>query len=97
MNANALVVVAHDDDAVLWGEDARVTIIEFSDFQCPYCARFYLNTLPQLKREYIDTGKVKFVYRDFPLDNHVNAQKASEATEVSRELVNVNINVVKVL
>src|SRR3989344_4971275 len=46
--------VSADDDAFLGDENAPVTIIEFSDYQCPFCAKFYLNTLPSLKKEYID-------------------------------------------
>jgi len=57
-----------------------VTIIEFSDFQCPFCLRFWNETLPQIKQEY--EGKVRFVYRDFPLTSiHEWAQKAAEAAE----------------
>ena len=78
--------VSADDDAFLGDENAPVTIIEFSDYQCPFCAKFYLNTLPSLKKEYIDTDKVKLIYRDFPLGFHQNAQKAAEATEAAREL-----------
>lgn len=80
------VSVSADDDAFLGNENAPVTIIEFSDYQCPFCERFYSNTLPSLKKEYIDTGKVKLVYRDFPLSFHENAQKAAEAAETAREL-----------
>ena len=80
------VSVSADDDAVLGNENAPVTIIEFSDYQCPFCGRFYLNALPQLKKEYIDTGKVKLVFRDYPLSFHENAQKAAEAAEAAREL-----------
>ena len=71
-----------DDDAVLGDEDAPVTIIEFSDYQCPFCGRFYSQTLPQIKSQYVDTGKVKIVFRDFPLTSiHPMAQSAAEATE----------------
>jgi len=80
-----IIDVSIDDDSILGDEDAPVTIIEFSDYECPFCARFYLNTLPQLKREYIDTGKIKLVYRDFPLSFHQNAQKAAEAAECAGE------------
>ncbi len=59
--------------------DAPVTIVEWSDFQCPFCGRFYSQTLEQLTKDYIDTGKVKFAYRDFPLSFHPYAQKAAEA------------------
>ena len=74
-----------DDDAVLGDEDAPVTIIEFSDYQCPFCKRFHTDTFPQLNEEYIKTGKVKFIYRDFPLGFHQNAQKAAEAAECAGE------------
>lgn len=75
-----------DDDAVLGDKDAPVTIIEFSDYQCPFCARFWSQTLPQIKSEYIDTGKVKLVFRDFPLTSiHPLAQPASEAAECARD------------
>ena len=75
------IVVANvsADDDPSWGpDDATVTIVEFSDFQCPYCARFALDTYPQIKQQY--EGKVKFVYRDYPLTAiHQYAEKAAEA------------------
>ncbi len=71
-----------DDDPVLGNPNAPVTIIEFGDFQCPYCKKFHDDTFPMLKKTYIDTGKAKFVYRDFPLENiHPNARPAAEAAE----------------
>ncbi|MGH8611376.1 MAG: DsbA family protein [Gammaproteobacteria bacterium] len=55
-------------------------MIEFSDYQCPYCKRFSNTTLPVLKAEYIDTGKIRYVFRDFPLEQrHGQARKAAEA------------------
>src|SRR3989338_8129348 len=75
-----------DDDVVLGDENAPVTIVEWSDFQCPYCARFYSQTMAQIKEQYVKTGKVKFVYRDFPLTSiHPNAQKAAEAAGCAQE------------
>ena len=75
-----------DDDPFLGDKKAPVTIVEFSDFQCPYCARFRQQTFDQIKQEYIDTGKVRFVYRDFPLSSiHPMAQKAAEAAECADE------------
>lgn len=60
--------------------DAKVTLIEFSDYECVFCGRHFTQTEGQIKKEYIDTGKVKFYYRDFPLPQiHPNAQKAAEA------------------
>lgn len=77
--------VSLDDDPSKGSDNAPVTIIEFSDYQCPYCARFWRDTLPQIEEEYIETGKVKFVYRDFPLGFHQYAQKAAEAAECADE------------
>ncbi len=74
-----------DDDAVLGDKNAPVTIIEFSDYQCPFCGRFWSQTLPQIKQNYVDTGKVKLVFRDFPLDFHPFALPAALATECVRE------------
>jgi protein-disulfide isomerase len=75
-----------DDDPFLGDEDAPLTIVEFSDFQCPFCARFRSQTFDQLKSEYIDTGKVKFVYRDFPLHSiHSEAGKSAEAAQCAND------------
>ncbi len=74
-----------DDDAVKGDDDAPVTIIEWSDFECPFCGRFYSDTLPSIEEQYIKTGKVKLIYRDFPLSFHANAQKAAEAAECAGE------------
>ena len=58
---------------------APITIYEMSDFQCPYCRDFALNTLPTLEREYVATGKVRLVFIVFPLQNiHANALAAAE-------------------
>ncbi len=74
--------ISVDDDPMLGNPDAPITIIEFSDFQCPFCAKFHVDTLPQLKEEYISTGKVNFVYRDFPIQSiHPNAVPAALASE----------------
>jgi protein-disulfide isomerase len=56
------------DDFVLGKETAPVTLVEYASLTCPHCAQFHQNTLPAVKKEYIDTGKVKLVYRNFPLD-----------------------------
>jgi protein-disulfide isomerase len=65
---------------IMGKKDAPVTMIEFSDYQCPFCKRFFETTLPTLKAEYIETGKVRYVFRDFPLDQiHPHARKAAEA------------------
>ena len=80
------VDVSADDDAVLGDPNAPVTLIEFSDFQCPFCRKFYTDTLPQIKKEYILTGKAKLVYRDFPLVQiHPGATPAAEGAECAKE------------
>ena len=65
--------------------NAPLTIIEYSDFQCPFCARHSFETFPQLKKEYVDTGKVKIVFKNFPLPFHQNAEIAAEASECALE------------
>ena len=75
--------VAADGFAAFGPQDAPVTIVEFSDFQCPFCARL-LPTLERAKRDY--AGKLRIVYRHFPLDAiHPHAQKAAEAASCARE------------
>jgi protein-disulfide isomerase len=57
-----------DGDVVLGSEKAPVTIIEYASMTCPHCAHFSENTFPELQKRYIDTGKVRFIFREFPLD-----------------------------
>jgi protein-disulfide isomerase len=78
--------ISIDDDPVKGDPNAPLTIIEFSDFQCPFCSRFYSQTLPLLEENYIDTGKVKLVFKDLPLDRlHPNARTAHIAAECADE------------
>jgi len=85
-SAPQIIQVSLDDDPFKGNEDAPVTIIEFSDFQCPFCLRFYEQTLPSIMENYVDTGKVKFVYRDLPLDSiHPNARPVHIAAECADE------------
>lgn len=74
------------DDGYVFGEaDAPITVVEFSDFQCSFCARFFQNVIPLIEENYIKTGKVKLVYRDFPLDIHPEAYKAALAGKCAKE------------
>lgn len=57
-----------DSDRILGSPDAPVTIIEYSSLTCPHCANFHVNTLPDIKKNWIEPGKARLVYRDFPLD-----------------------------
>ena len=67
-------------------KDAKVVLVEFSDFQCPFCARFSRDTIPQVQTDYVDTGKIKYVFADFPLETiHPYAFKAAEAAGCAGE------------
>ncbi|MBI2079763.1 thioredoxin domain-containing protein [Candidatus Micrarchaeota archaeon] len=74
-----------DDDVKLGSDDAPVIIVEFSDFQCPYCRKFWKESFSKIDENYIKTGKVQYVFRDFPLSFHPAAPKAAEAAECSRD------------
>ncbi len=80
------VKISMDNDPIIGNPDAPITIVEFSDFQCPFCARFHTQTLPSLLEEYIEQGKVKLVFRDFPIQSiHPNALPASVAAECAND------------
>src|SRR5271169_867253 len=65
--------------AMLGSKDAPLTIVEYTDYQCPFCQRFHVTALNELKKAYIDTGKARFYSRDLPLDFHPNAMRAAMA------------------
>lgn len=67
---------AEPQDRALGDPDAPVTIIEYSSLTCPHCAQFHAEVLPELRERYIETGKVRLVYRDFPLDQRSLAAAA---------------------
>ena len=80
------VKISADNDPIIGNPNAPITIIEFSDFQCPFCARFNIQTLPAIMNEYVNDGKVKLVFRDFPIQSiHPNAVPASIAAECANE------------
>lgn len=72
------------DEPAQGAEDAPVTIIEFADFRCGFCLRHFIQTLPALKEEYIKTGKVRYVYRNFPILG-VQSRWAALAAECAHE------------
>jgi protein-disulfide isomerase len=79
------VDVSLDDDAVKGDANAPVVIVEFTDYECPFCGRHFVQTHARLVEQYIETGKVKLIVRDYPLSFHPHAQKAAEAAECAGE------------
>jgi protein-disulfide isomerase len=79
------VFIGVDDDPMLGSPDAKVLMIEFGDYQCPTCRMFWKDVEPRLKKDYIDTGKVKLVFRDFPLNQHPEAVLAAMAVNCARD------------
>ncbi len=66
-------------DRIMGDPEASVTIIEYASLTCPHCAKFHAQTLPKIKEDWIETGKVKMIYRDFPLDKY-----AASASMIAR-------------
>jgi protein-disulfide isomerase len=66
-------------------DDAPVTVVEFADYQCPFCRKFHAETFAELKKNYIDTGKVRYISRDLPLEFHPNAPSAALAARCAGE------------
>ena len=64
---------------MLGSKSAKIAMIEFSDYQCPFCKRFHEHTFEQIKRAYVDSGRMLYVYRDYPLPNHRQAPMAAVA------------------
>src|SRR3989344_1747752 len=65
VNPSGPIKVSIDDDAVLGDKNAPITLIEFSDYECPFCKRHFDQVYSEIRKNYIDTGKLKLVYRDF--------------------------------
>ena len=86
------------DSPVLGRQEAPLTMVEFTDYQCGFCKRFHVNTFPEIQKKYIDTGMMRFASRDLPLDFHKNAFGAANAARCAGEqgkfwnLRNVMIN-----
>jgi protein-disulfide isomerase len=67
-------------------DDAVVTLIEFSEYECPYCIRHFRETMPRIAQQYIDTGRIRYVFRDFPIDQlHPGAIRGHEAARCAAE------------
>lgn len=82
----ATAIISISGRPSLGRQDAPVTLVEFSDYQCPFCKRHFSNVYPILKKDYIETGKLRYVFRDFPIAGlHPQAQKAHEAAYCAGE------------
>ncbi|MEM8860643.1 MAG: DsbA family protein, partial [Chloroflexota bacterium] len=79
------VEVSIEGDPFIGDEDAPITIIEFTDYQCPFCVRHFENTYPAIVSNYVETGIVKYVFKDFPLNFHPEADEASEAARCAND------------
>ncbi|HLD15978.1 MAG TPA: DsbA family protein [Candidatus Nanoarchaeia archaeon] len=72
-------------EPALGDKNAPVTIVEFIDYQCPFCGRAFQQTYPIIKKDYIDTGKVYYVIRDYPLPFHTEADEASASANCANQ------------
>jgi protein-disulfide isomerase len=81
-HADASATVRFKDPGTfsLGATSAPITLVEFADYQCPFCKKFHDTTFPEIKSKYIDTGKVRYVVRDLPLSFHEQALPAAIAT-----------------
>jgi protein-disulfide isomerase len=78
-------IKVNSGDHILGNKNAKVAIVEYSDFECPFCRRFWEETLPQIRKDFIETGKAFLVYRHFPLAFHPSAKPAAYAVECANE------------
>ncbi|MDE1862692.1 MAG: DsbA family protein [Thaumarchaeota archaeon] len=82
----ARIAVSVGDSPAMGSPTAPVTMVEFSDFECPFCGAFFSQTFPQVEKNYIDPGKVRFVFKNMPLTGiHPNALEAALAAECANE------------
>jgi protein-disulfide isomerase len=79
------VTVGVGSAPALGGNEAPLTIVEFTDYQCPFCEQFHLTVFQEIKRDYIDAGKVRYMSRDLPLAMHPNAMSAAHAARCAGE------------
>ena len=77
--------VATLGNPILGDLKAPITLVEFTDYQCPFCRKFYLQAYKELKKQYVDTGKLRFVLRDLPLAKYQYAKPAAIASHCAGE------------
>ena len=81
------VKISLDDSEIYGSKDAKLAIVEFSDFNCPYCGRFHTQTLPRIIKDYVDSGKVAFVYKDYIGVGGNISMDAAIAAECAKEQI----------
>jgi len=79
------VVFDIGDNPVFGSETANIVMVEFTDYQCPFCGRYSRETFPEIKKRYIDNGEIRYVVIDQPLPIHPNAPKAAEAAHCAND------------
>jgi protein-disulfide isomerase len=84
-NSDEVRLKLEPGELALGRSDAPLTMVEFTDYQCPYCRRFQAEVWPRLKHDYIDTGKLRYLARDLPLEFHSSAAPAAEAAHCAGE------------
>lgn len=84
-NLEEVLKIKPDFDVVLGDPNAPVTIIEYSDYECPFCEMFFSQTESLIRKDFIETGKAKMIYRDFPLEFHQYAMPAALAANCAKE------------
>jgi protein-disulfide isomerase len=83
--ASDKVLLSMPEAYALGSVQAKVTLVEFTDYQCPFCNMFHTNTFPEIKKQFVDTGLVRFVSRDLPLEIHNQAFEAARAARCAGE------------
>jgi protein-disulfide isomerase len=84
-SGRAVQLRLESDEQARGRPDAPLTLVEFTDYQCPYCRRFEAQTWPLIKRDWVDTGRLLFIVRDLPLEFHSAARPAAEAVHCAAE------------
>ena len=80
------IVITTDGNAYKGNKDAKFALVEFTDYQCPFCSRHVKDTFPEIDKDYIKTGKIKYIVREMPLESiHPLAFKAAEAAQCAGE------------
>ncbi len=73
------------DSKIKGNSNALITLVDFSDFGCPFCQRYATTTFPQLMKDYVDTNKIRYAFMQFPLEEHPNAKSAALASECAND------------